>query len=267
MALRLKSHLNLRIAACLVGFMGGFALFVLLVFEHHRADSLLVLALFFGMSFGGAYLAQLALSFVLPAACPQCGAPKAVPTLRSPRLYACRACGAKAEAVQAVETFAAQPSAEQQEKNERRVAWAFLAAGVPAIGIAVWFAEDSIHFLLKGVSVEGKVTRVTQYETLDAKNRRDVRYTALIEYPVARTPLAIERSWSVKQGGSCWAPCYYEGERLKVIYLPTEPGRAKVHSLLDMFLPAALIGSIGLMLLVVGFWRIRRERPRPRLEL
>ena len=55
-------------------------------------------------------------------------------------------------------------------------------------------------------------------------------------------PLMLERSWSSESGSWTW-PSYYQGERLRVIYLPSEPGRAKIDTLPELFFgPSFLTG-------------------------
>ena len=266
----LKAHLHARIAAFIVGFFAGFALFVFLIFGKPLAHFALTPLLFFGMIFGGGYLAQLAFGVASPAACPACGQASAVPSLRKPVVYVCRACGAASNAVQAMltEAIASMPTPAQHEKSESRVLWVFLVVGVGLIGIAVWLGEDSIRLLREGVSTEARVMKVTTQPTRDSDGNRQTSYTAFIEYRVGKTPLTLERGWSVKDGSHCMWPCYDQGEAVKVIYLPGEPTHAKIHSLRELFFAPTLLVAVGLAFAAFGFLMIRhRRRRRPRLEL
>ncbi len=263
MALLLKSHLNARIAAAFVGFFGGFAVFVFFVFGSPSRNFGLTALLFFGSIFGGAYLAQLAFSHAFPAACPACGAASAVPTPRNPVLYACRSCGAETDAVKAMLAEAlAKMRTEAQGEDRPKLLWVFLVVGVVAIGVAVWLAQDSIRLLREGVSTEARVMKVTRQATRDSEGHSETTYTAFIEYRVGKTPLTLERSWSVKDGGHCMWPCYDRGEQLKVIYLPGEPYRAKVHSLSELFFAPVLTGLIGLVFAAFAVFMLRRRRSR-----
>ncbi len=261
MALPIRSHLNARIAAACVGFFGGFAFFVFFVFGRPHGDFGLTALFFFGSIFGGAYLAQLAFSHSSPAACPACGAASAVPTQRNPVLYTCRSCGAKTDAVKAMLAEAlAKMSAEAQGEDRPKLPWVFLVVGVVAIGVAVWLAQDSIQLLREGVSTGARVMKVTTQASRDSEGHSQTTYTAFIEYRVGKTSLTLERSWSLKDGGHCMWPCYDQGEQLKVIYLPREPYRAKVHSLSELFFAPVLVGSIGLAFTLFGGLMLRKKK-------
>jgi len=267
--LSLKTHLYARIAVAFLGFFGGFALFVFLVFGKPLSHGALAPVLFFTMLFGGGYLAQLAFSHAVPAACPACGQAAAVASVRQPAIYVCRACGVASNAAHAmlVDAVASMPSPEQQQKREVGVLWIFLVVGVGLIGIAVWLAEDSIHLLREGVSTDARVMRVTRQASRDSDGHSETSYTAYIDFRVGKGTMTLTRSWSVKDGSHCMWPCYDQGEALKVIYLPSEPSIAKVHSVPGLFFAPALIGTVGLAFAAFGVFAIRQRRRRPRLEL
>lgn len=253
-----------------LGFFGGFALFVFLVFGKPLSHAALTPVLFFAMIFGGGYLAQLAFSYALPAACPACAQPAAVASLRQPAVYVCRACGVASNAAHAMlaEAFASMPPPGQQQKREAGVLWIFLVVGVGAMGVAAWLADDSLRLLREGVSTDAKVMRVTKQSTRDKDNNSQTSYTAFIEYRVGKNTLTLERGWSVKDGSYCMWPCYDQGEALKVIYLPGEATHAKIHSLRELFFAPVLLGTVGLAFAAFGFLMIRHRRQRrPRLDL
>jgi hypothetical protein len=261
MALPIRSHLNARIAAAFVGFFGGFAVFDFFVFGSPPRNFGLTALLFFGSIFGGAYLAQLAFSHASPAACPACGAASAVPTPRNPVLYACRSCGAETDAVKAMLAEAlAKMRTQAQGEDRPKLPWVFLVVGVVAVGVAVWLAQDSIQLLREGVSTEARVMKVTTRASRDSEGRSETTYTAFIEYRAGKTPLTLERSWSVEDGGHCMWPCYDRGEQLKVIYLPGEPYRAKVHSLSELFVAPVLVGFVGFAFALFGGLMLRRKK-------
>ena len=267
----LTAHSYSRFAAFGAGFFAGFGLFI--YFIHGRPSDAFPLTalLFFGLLFGGGYLAQLAFTQLVPAACPRCGAKSAVPPVLEPFDYACGSCGKQSNVFAFINTEmrASMPTPEQEVKRELSLSWIFFAAGIAMIGIGVWLGGDSIQLLREGVSTDARVARVTEQQTRDKDGNSQTTYTAFIEYRVADkgTPLTLERSWSVKANSVSFSG-YDNGQQLTVLYLPAEPWRAKVHSFGDLFFAPGLLGGVGLVFAVFGFIMVRqRLRRRPKLEL
>ncbi len=262
MLLRMTTHMHFRIALFFAGFFGGFALFVL--YKTLGVSSPIDPLLFFASMFGGGFLLQMIFSRIFPAPCPMCGA-AAFPTLTKPMLYACHGCGRKSDGgmAYAFEAMAPKPSNSLWRKKlpDSTMMWIMLVFGIVVLGGALVFAADSVRLLVKGVTTEARVVKVSVYPL---RTRMD--YRAIIAYKAGDSELTLDRSWSVDVGHSCLSPCYYEGERLKVRYLPAEPTKANVYSVFDLFLGPTLFILIGAMCTLVGsvaLWRARR----PRLEL
>ena len=267
MTLRLTLHVYARIAVGFVGFFGGSVLFTLLVFTNPGSNLGATAFLFYGLIFGGAFLAQMAFSYLVPASCPACGAASAVPTVRKQFIYVCRACGVKTDAarVMLIEQFASmRRDAVQQEKSESRLVWVVVVIGVGCLGAGIWLAQDAIDLYRHGISTEAKVMRVTQKPTRDSKGRDETSYTAFVQYQVGNVPHTLIRRWSVPAGGRCGSPCYDEGQPLKVIYMPDDPAQAKVHSLAELFFAPALFCVVGTVFASFGALAIRHQRRRGR---
>ena len=262
----LSAHFQARIGVFAAGFFAAFGLFVFLIFDKRPDSFALTMLLFFGFVFGGGYLAQFAFTQLVPAVCPACGQRQAMATMNKPALYACRACGAESHAAEAMrrEQIARLPTPQQAENQVRGVSWLFLVVGLGMTVVAAWLAQDSILLLREGVSTPAQVMRVASRATRDSDGKRETTYTAFIEYRVGNGVVTLERMWSVRDGSHCVWPCYDRGEMLKVIYLPAEPSHAEVRSLPALFFAPVLVGGIGLLFVMVGFFLWRRTR-RPKL--
>lgn len=267
MALRLVSHLHARVALAFVGFFSGGTAFTLLFFGKPEAPFFLVPFLFFGLIFGGAYLAQLAFTLVFPAACPACRAAGAVPSLRRPSVYVCRACGVATDAMQAM-LFRqlALMQVGSVEKGERFLAWVFVVVGLACMGGSIGGTYDSMALLQYGAATEGKVIRITQKTSRNSKGKPETRHSAVIQYHVGGVPYTLTRGTSVPAGGSCGWPCYVQGQPLEVMYVPGEPSRAKVHSPGDLFSPSGMISAGGLLFAIIGALLLRRRHRNPPRE-
>lgn len=270
MALRLASHLSALAAAGFVGFFSGGAAFMLLFSSKPQLPFYLIPFLFFGLILGGTYLVPVAFAFFFPAVCPACRAASAVPTLREPTVYVCRACGVASDAMHAM--LLRQLASMQTgsvERGEAFLAWVFVLVGLACMGGSVGGMQDSIALLQHGTATEGRVLRITQQPSRSSKGNPETRYTAVIQYHVGAVPHTLTRSWSVLAGGGCGWPCYIEGQPLEVIYTPGDPGRAKVHSPPELFGPSGMIAAGGLLFAVIGVLVLRHARrnpPRPPRE-
>ncbi|TWO73341.1 DUF3592 domain-containing protein [Caenimonas sedimenti] len=265
MALRLTSHLYARVGASFVGFFGGGTVFTLLFFGKTDSPIYLVPFWFFGLILGGTYLAQLAFSLAFPAACPECRAAAARPTLRKPTLYVCRSCGAATDSARAmmIRQLAMLRLGTQQDEGESFLAWVFVFVGIGTLALGIWLAQDEIHLARNGTSTEAIVLRVEQKSSRDQKGKPETRHTAVVQYHVDEVRYTLTRGWSVPDTGGCMWPCYHQGEPLKVIYLPGAPGRAKIHSPAELFGVAGMFSGAGLLFAGIGVLIIRHQRQRP----
>ena len=154
----------------------------------------------------------------------------------------------------------------RQQERESPLVWMFVVVGVGLVGFAIWLARDASGLLRDGISTEAKVMRVTEMPWGDILDR-ETYYTAFIQYHDGKMPQTLNRSWSVPGGGICVWPCYYEGQSLKVIYVPGEPTRAQVHSRAELFFAPGLMTMVGLVFASFGVLAIRHQRRRrPRLD-
>lgn len=264
MALPLHSHLYARGAALFAGFFAGLALSTFIPLRTALPFELAAFASF-GLGLAGAYLGQLAFSFATPAICPACGQASAVPLPRQPLQYACRACGVASDARRVLaEQAAALESPAKQKTRDSRLPWVLLWSGIVLIGAAAWLAQDSLELLRDGVTTDARVTRITTLVTSDTRHGRRASHTAYIEYRAGGSPRVLTHTWWEKPGRDCVWPCYVQGQALRVIYLPAEPATAKVDSMQELLSTPAMVGGIGLVLILIAsvmlLWR-RWRRP------
>ena len=268
MSLSLESHFRARLVVIFCGMIGAFVTFALL--PHRLHDAGMGPTFFMPLLvFVGAYLLQQALSYVFPAECPSCGAASAVPVGKNMARYVCRACGAETNALESAmpglvararATPPPPPPVEEQKTASLRWGWLFLIPGIVAIGIAIWLADESIRLVFAGVPTEARVSRVTHDSNRHSKDH-EISHTAFIEYKAGDKPLTLQRSWSTK-GGTFWSwPNYAPGDHLKVIYLASDPSRASVHTLPELFLMPIFLSLFGLVFSAVGAAMIFRRLP------
>jgi Protein of unknown function (DUF3592) len=259
----LKTHLQLRIALMFVGFFGGGGAILYLWLAASGARGLLWQLLFFVLPFGGAYLLPLAFSRLFPAACPKCGGPAQAGT-RNLALYVCGDCRTESNALMALmggETAIRERIAvggTEGPSRMRKFLRVFLIAGIAAMGFGAWLSVDSVRLVRNGVSVSAQVMKVTMSEGRDKDGNLELRYTAQIQYKVGATPMILERSWTQSPNSRCFSGCYDQGALLKVRYLPTDPGTAKVDSIGDLYLTPGMPFLIGLVF--VAFSLLMRRR-------
>lgn len=272
MSLSLKAHALGRIVAAFAGFFGGGIAFAML--SHRLEVGALAFALLPAMAFGGMYLAQLAFNQIASVKCPRCAEDAAPAGGKDPTAYVCKGCGAELSALGALtgiggvtrqETMAAAvakaaPSPAQENQTRTRMGYLFSVIGLIALGIAIWLGEDSIRLVREGVSTDATVVRVTHQSGYGPK-QNETHHVAFVEYKVNGQPLVLERSWSSEPGAWTW-PSYRQGERLRVIYLPSEPGHAKIHTLPELFFAAGFLALFGLAFTAFGVLMLR-YRPKP----
>lgn len=263
MSLSIKSHLQVRIAALFVGFFGG-AIAYSLWGSHLQAGRLsgFLMPL---IVFGGAFLLPLAFSAMVSADCPKCGSDSAVPVSAKSTVYVCKACGTETNALGALmgvdaaamaaaaaaARAAPVPTPEEEKKKASRFGILFLLFGLLAIGIAVWLGQDSIRLLREGLSTDAKVLRVTHELNRGSKDN-ETRHTAFVEYQVGGQARTLQRSWS-SESGSFWTwPNYRQGERLRVLYLPSDPGTASIDTWAELFMTPIFLTLFGVVFSVVG---------------
>ena len=249
MSLSLKSHISGRVVALFAGFLGGAIVSMYFGTQLHGGG--LTPLLMFILVFGGAYAAQFVFSRAVHAECPRCGSDSAMPMARNPTLYVCEACGAESNALQAMMAEelarAAAVAPAQQAKTKSRMGVLFLIVGVGAIGIAGWLGAESIVLVRDGVSTDAKVVRVS----VDSGGH-EIHRTAFVEYKVGAQTRTLQRSWS-SDSGSAWTwPSYHQGEQLRVIYLPSDPSRASIHSIAELFFGPIFLTLFGLVFGAVG---------------
>lgn len=223
--------------------------------------------LFLGLVVCSPYLAQRTFSHYFPATCPACGGATAVPSLRFGHLYVCRACRAENSAPEAMlgEPFGSmQPRPGHTGKGEIPLLSVFVLVGLGCVGAGIWLAHGTIGLLRDGIITDAKVIRVTQQDTRDSKNRRETSYTALIQYQADDSTETLTTGWSVRDGASCTGRCYSEGQLLRVIYVPEEPGRAKVHASEELYAAPVMFSGVGLLFTVFGLVAIRQRRRLPK---
>ena len=134
------------------------------------------------------------------------------------------------------------------------VRWVMLLVAIGAFVAAAYAGAHAIRLLIYGESVPGHVLRLTAREKSQA-----TRYTAVIAYPMDRTPASFNYRWT-QWGSFCNWLCYQEGEALKVRYLRGEPESARVDSLLELLFFPAFFVVLGLGFLRV-WWQFGRPRP------
>lgn len=244
----------------MAGFLAGAVLHIWL-FRSHNVEA--GGFLFFLMPIAGAYLAPLAFAWIVPAACPRCGQVSAVAGARQLHIYQCRSCGASSNALleMTAEMLEAQSDPVKQATTEGRALWIFLLLGVVAVGLGAWFAVDSVRLVREGVSVQGQVMRVRMTgEDRDSEGNTRLNYTAEIQYKAGATIRTLHKNWSLKPGSTCFAGCYDQGAMLKVIYLPSDPGTARVDSFGDLYMLPGIPMLVGLLFIAFGVLMLRRRR-------
>jgi hypothetical protein len=265
--LGMRTHQNLSLALMILGLVGGGnAFFALVTSGFAAAMPGLRVALFAGLIFGGMLLPPLIFSVLFPAKCPLCGA---AAELDVPNLlrYVCIRCGRRTDPgilwFSGKARSAQDDPALQKKPGEYVMAWIMFVFGVAALGGALVFGADSLRLLINGVTAEATVIKVSVHQQQLVSNKTRANYRAIIAYDVGGTQLTIERSWETDSDQHCVWPCYREGERLKVRYLPGNPAAAKVDSLPDLFLGQALFGLLGGMCIAASLWaqgKARRAR-------
>lgn len=253
----LKEHFRVRVALLFVGFFGGGILFAVFMKD---LGSLAPLA-FLPMIFGGAFLLPFAFGRLVPAACPKCGG-AALPG-RMQVVYACGTCGAESNALQALAEAppALAPGQVAPNKPPSRslsVPWGLVAFGLGALGMGAYQAAEPLQLVRDGVSVDARVLAVSSKPGRDRDGKSFTAFSAVIQYPAGATVRTMNHGWSARPREGCGSPCYREGDRLRVRYLPADPSVARIDSPADLFMLPGMFAGVGLVLALVGLFLLRR---------
>lgn len=128
----------------------------------------------------------------------------------------------------------------------------FLIAGSVFFIAGIWKSWEANQFAQSGIEAEGVVTEVRRYRS-GSKGRGTWRPTVVF------TARDGKSHWFVSRPGTLISTTYRVGERVPVIYQPSDPGAAMLDTTRGRYgwLAASLFASLFLAL---GVWLIRSER-------
>lgn len=118
----------------------------------------------------------------------------------------------------------------------------FLLVGTGALGIALVLALHTHRFIARAAQADGEVIELVGRHSSDSDTYAPVvRYTPANGEPVEFT-----------SSSSSNPPAFAVGEHVRVLYLPGEPGEARIDAFFNLWGAPLILGSLGLMFFGVG---------------
>ena len=124
--------------------------------------------------------------------------------------------------------------------------------GLAILLLAFVLLSGNIKYAARAASALGTVTKLQFYPQQGSGT-----YAPIVEFTSATgQPLRIEGSVRTNPPG------YAVGDRVRVLYDPADPARARLGSFVELSFPALLLGAVGALLGLVGGAVIAREKRR-----
>jgi hypothetical protein len=137
--------------------------------------------------------------------------------------------------------------------NTRRIMWMMIVVSAVSLAVAGMFANRTRHFLARAVPATGTVVRLDRVTTKDHGDS----YRPVFEYADAQG-----RMHTIYSSGSSSPPEYQVGDKIPVLYDPSDPSDARIRGLFWLWGVSLIFGFIGVGTLGMGiaakFGLIRR---------
>jgi len=136
-------------------------------------------------------------------------------------------------------------AAARRRERVNRFAWPLLvAAGAGLLFLAAHMHRTTSAFLARAVPGSGRVVDLAASESSDD----DTTYAAVVEFEADGEPRRFKDSLGANP------PLYRPGDQVPVLYLPDDPGVARIdRGIWSRALPP-LVGALGALLAVAGTW-------------
>ena len=126
-------------------------------------------------------------------------------------------------------------------------------AGIGVILLAViWSVFEYQTFIKTAITTKGTVEGFVERKTRQ-RISGSVRHKESISYaPVVRYHTRKGESLSFISSASSWLSVYDKGDRVDVLYDPTNQGRAEINDFFSLYLGQMLVAGTGMILLLLG---------------
>ncbi|MCW5887451.1 MAG: DUF3592 domain-containing protein [Anaerolineales bacterium] len=126
------------------------------------------------------------------------------------------------------------------------------------VAVTLWLGARAYRLSTDGERTTGRV--VSLVESGDGEGGCCV-YSPLVEFSMNGRPMRFEG------GNASSPPAYRVGQQVNVVYNPTKPDEASIHSFYEMWLVPTILGITDVILFVVLNWIfIAQMRRRPQQE-
>jgi hypothetical protein len=145
----------------------------------------------------------------------------------------------------------------------KRVLWLFcrwlLVGGLSALAVGVGFAVYTSVYLLRSVATKGTIVRL---DPVADNESGTINYA-----PVFSFTSEDGQTHTIRSGVASDPPGFEEGEVVRVFYIRSNPGGAKIGSSLQLWIFAIICSGLGMFFGVPGYLLLRNEQKRKRQVL
>jgi hypothetical protein len=143
---------------------------------------------------------------------------------------------------------------------KRAARWMLCALGTGFLVVAVALAGNTLLFLSITIPATGTVVSNVRVENRDA-NSGQTTIEFAPEFTVAG---ADGKTYTVTSATSSNPPEFAEGQAVRVLYNPMNPGTARIDSFLQLWFLPILFGAVGVVFATIGYtWMyfvVKRQR-------
>lgn len=122
------------------------------------------------------------------------------------------------------------------------IKYAFTLFGIGALAVALWLYRDTSTFLTEATRAVGTVVDLVRSESSDSTT-----YKPVVRF-IDRTGEEIEFTSSTGSN----PPSYSRGEQVEVLYLPSQPQKARIHGFFSLWGLPLIFGGLGALFFAIG---------------
>jgi Protein of unknown function (DUF3592) len=138
----------------------------------------------------------------------------------------------------------------------RFLSWYLLIGGSAVFVVGLGFAAETAIFLIRSTAVTGAIIR---FEPIEDHEDGTINYA-----PVFSFKAEDEKTYTVQSGVATNPPAFEEGQRVQVLYLPSNPSGARIASFFQLWFVSFVCSGLGVFFGVPGYLLVRLDRRRRR---
>jgi hypothetical protein len=126
------------------------------------------------------------------------------------------------------------------------IKYTFTLVGIGALAVALWLYRDTSIFLGEATRAVGMVVDLERSQSSDSTTYSTV-YRPVVRFTDGT---GVEIKFTSSTGSN--PPSYSRGERVEVLYLPSQPQKARINGFFSLWGLSLIFGGLGALFLAVG---------------